>query len=126
MDILKNIRHIREIRLLTQEVMASEMGISQSAYNKIETGQTQLTQVKLKKIAEIFEVEVDTLIKFDPEVQLSPPKKSCPPNQEAFSPDLREVYEKQLKEKDKKIIILLQQVKFLQNIIDRLKTNNSD
>lgn len=43
------IRKIREMKKLSQEEVARQMGISQNAYSKIESNQTQLTINHIKK-----------------------------------------------------------------------------
>lgn len=54
----KRIRKIRESKDYSQENIAGELGITTSAYSKIERGVTDTSTSKLIKIAEILEVEV--------------------------------------------------------------------
>nr|WP_315238815.1 helix-turn-helix transcriptional regulator [uncultured Flavobacterium sp.] len=63
-SILNNIKNIRELKNYTQEYMAVQLGITQSAYNKIEKGKTILGQNRLLKIAIILEVDIDDIINF--------------------------------------------------------------
>lgn len=56
------IKYIREDRKITQDVMANKLGISQTAYSKIECNQTQVTIDRLKEIAEILEVPETELL----------------------------------------------------------------
>jgi transcriptional regulator with XRE-family HTH domain len=62
------IRKFRESKRLTQEYIASRMGISQNAYSKIENNITQLTINHLKKLSEILEVPMTDLMKDEFEV----------------------------------------------------------
>jgi transcriptional regulator with XRE-family HTH domain len=58
----EKIRTIRELRNFSQEYMASELGIAQNTYSKIETGQSKLTAEMLKNLAELLGVSpVDIL-----------------------------------------------------------------
>ena len=50
----EKIRVIRELRGFFQEHMASEPGIAQTTYSKIETNQSKLTAETLQKVAEVF------------------------------------------------------------------------
>jgi transcriptional regulator with XRE-family HTH domain len=61
-DIARNIKQIREIKSYTQEYVATELGISQPAYAKIEQGTTILKIDRLQQIADILEVELSTLL----------------------------------------------------------------
>ncbi|MBC7913329.1 MAG: helix-turn-helix transcriptional regulator [Pyrinomonadaceae bacterium] len=50
------IRMIRELRGLSQENVAEQLGIAQNTYSKIESNQTKLSTEMLAKIADIFDV----------------------------------------------------------------------
>lgn len=65
MDFLTNIRKKRIERGISQEVMASELGISQSAYAKIENGKQKLPTRMLIRIATILETSVEVLFNED-------------------------------------------------------------
>lgn len=45
--------------------MAEQLGITQAAYSKIETGQTKLTPNKISDIAEIFDMDASDLMAYD-------------------------------------------------------------
>ena len=51
------IRKYRTEKGYTQEFMANQLGISQNAYHKIESGQTQIKAQTLEQIADILEVD---------------------------------------------------------------------
>ena len=63
--ITQKIRRLRELRNYRQEYMAEQLGISQNAYSRLETGETKLDVERLRKIAEVLEVGVEDL--FNPE-----------------------------------------------------------
>jgi transcriptional regulator with XRE-family HTH domain len=52
------IRKLRESKDYSQQNMAGELGISTSAYSKIETGKTDPSVGRVEKIAEILDVDV--------------------------------------------------------------------
>lgn len=62
------IRKYRELRNYTQEYVASQMGISQNAYSKIENNYTQLTVAHIKQLSKILEVGLLDLLKDDFEI----------------------------------------------------------
>lgn len=66
--ITEKIRILREQKKLRHEDMAERLGISQSAYSRLEKGDAKLDVERLQKIAEVLEVPVEDLIKNDPVV----------------------------------------------------------
>jgi transcriptional regulator with XRE-family HTH domain len=52
----KIMRVLREVNGYTQEYIASELGINQNTYSKLESGQTRLTVDRVKKLAELYNV----------------------------------------------------------------------
>ncbi|MFK5855109.1 MAG: helix-turn-helix transcriptional regulator [Bacteroidota bacterium] len=65
MKIGRKIRIIREIRGYTQEYLAIQLEISQTAYSRIENETVKLDLVKLEGIAEILELDLISLLSFD-------------------------------------------------------------
>jgi len=61
----QKIKKLRELKNLTQSHMAEEMGISQSAYSKIELGETEVSYNKLNRIAEILGMSIDEISTFN-------------------------------------------------------------
>ena len=57
-NIAYRIRKLREQKDYTQQNMADELGLSHSAYSKIERGQTDPSVGRLGEIAKILEVDV--------------------------------------------------------------------
>ena len=64
-EIGSNIKSLRELKGITREVLAADLGLSLSGYAKIERSETELTISKLYKIAEILEVGINELLNFD-------------------------------------------------------------
>ena len=65
MTIGYKIRKLRENKSYTQQYMAEQLGISQKAYSKIESDSIKPSEDKLVKIAELMEVELNSLKNFD-------------------------------------------------------------
>lgn len=59
------IRQLRELKGFSQEYIASELGISQRAYSKLEMNQTRLDWMKITKIAQILDMDPMDMISFD-------------------------------------------------------------
>lgn len=64
-NIGENIRKFREIKNITRDRMAHEMGLSLSGYSKIERNQTDLTLSRIQQIAQILEVDIFQILSFD-------------------------------------------------------------
>ena len=62
MSVGTNIKNIREIRNFSQEHVAAEIGISQPAYARIESGATIPKIDRLQRIADVLEVDLSTLL----------------------------------------------------------------
>lgn len=56
------LKNIREYRNYTQTYMADRLEISQNAYSNMENGITPITTDRLKKIAEILDVNVNMIL----------------------------------------------------------------
>lgn len=67
---LENIRLLRKQRNLTSEDMCERLCISQSAYSRMETGQTVLSVERLARIAEVLQVDLPFLLSEQPVVCL--------------------------------------------------------
>lgn len=59
------IKKAREEKQYTQQYLAQELGMTQKAYSKIETSQTQLTVAHLAKISEVLETPINQLLGTD-------------------------------------------------------------
>lgn len=59
------IKQIRELKNITQEHIATELGLSTRAYSKIESGETQLTINRLNEISRILNIDPIELLGFD-------------------------------------------------------------
>lgn len=61
----RRIRKLRELKNLTQEHLAGELGMSVSGYSRIERDEVKLSSDKLVKISEVLGISLDDLMKFD-------------------------------------------------------------
>ena len=61
------VRKLREIYGYSQEYIAFEMGISQAAYSKKETGRTELSFGCLEKLASIYKLSMMVIISLSPQ-----------------------------------------------------------
>ena len=61
----QKLKQIRELKNLSQEYIANQLGLSVRAYSKIETGETQLTINRLNGISRIMGVDPIEVLGFD-------------------------------------------------------------
>jgi transcriptional regulator with XRE-family HTH domain len=59
------IRQIREVKNITRDEIAENLGMSISGYGKIERGEVELTLNKLLILSNIFNMSVDEIINFN-------------------------------------------------------------
>lgn len=67
MTIGDKLRYFRKLRKMTQEQVAEELGISDSAYAKYETGESDITIGRLTEIAKVFLVKEHEILAYEKE-----------------------------------------------------------
>jgi transcriptional regulator with XRE-family HTH domain len=65
MHIGQKIKKLRELKNLTQSHLADELGLTQSAYSKMEQGETEVSYSRLEKIASVLGMKPEELIAFN-------------------------------------------------------------
>ena len=76
-DILKNIEAIRKEKRITQEAMASKLGIKQSSYSSYITRESDITYSRLLQISECLGVSIIDLITWPEKYIPASPEKPC-------------------------------------------------
>jgi len=89
--VIRNIRKLRELRLMSREQMAAELSLSISGYGRLERGEIDLTLSRMKRIADILNVNLTELLDFEPTAVLQK-KKPVPDAPEALPEDERNRY----------------------------------
>lgn len=105
---------IRLSRGMTQEIVAQKIGTSQHAYSKIENDSSKISDETLDKIARLFGVSIEDLKSPEPVIinfNNSPQSSSYNKGEIIYaSEQLLTQLTQQLKEKDKQIEMLLNQL----------------
>ena len=109
MNIIENIKKIRKRRGISQEYIASHLNISQSAYHKIEVGETELTTDRLQQILNILEIDLSELIGKAGNHNMGGRKHCCREECEMMR-RLVILYERRLKEQNTLINFLQQEL----------------
>lgn len=65
LNIGENIKKFRELKNMTREQIADVLGLSVSAYGKIERNETDPTISRLFQIAQVLQVELSQILNFD-------------------------------------------------------------
>lgn len=65
MSIGNNIKKLRELKNYTQAYMAERLNMSVPGYSKIENDKTDITISKINTIADVLEVDVNSILNFD-------------------------------------------------------------
>lgn len=112
----EKIRLIREVRGLSQENVATQLGIAQAAYSRIETNQSKLDSAMLVKLAEVLDVSPMDILSSQPAIVNFQPNKGT---QQSFGyvetvvNGQKELYEKMIASKDEEIARLLKIIETL-------------
>lgn len=116
-SICKNIRVIREIKGLSQEYMSLRLHISQSAYAKLERGETKMTVDRLKEICKVLEIDMLELFREShilERLQGNPSSfdHSGSPSRKSYSTHLDTLKDElmMLKEERKRLLRILEQI----------------
>lgn len=105
------IRAAREFKDISQDYLAKKLGISQPALSKIENNETKIDYEKVEEIASILGVDVNDMLNFDKANVFNNCNQSGTfsgvNNSFTFTgEEIKDVYEKLLAEKDKRIELL--------------------
>jgi len=114
------IRSVREWRGLTQENMATMLGIAQNTYSQYENNQVNISAKMMEKIADVLGVSVPELMSQQPAIinlQANKGSQQAIGYIETFVASQKELYEQMLAEKDKEIARL-------ESIINKLLADN--
>lgn len=68
MEIGTKIRKVREIKDVSQEYVAEQLGMSVTGYGKIERNEVGVSYEKLVKISDILQLPVEAIIGFDDKI----------------------------------------------------------
>jgi transcriptional regulator with XRE-family HTH domain len=61
----QKIKKLRELKNLTQEHMAQQLGVTQSAYSKIENNEVEIAYSKLEQIAKVLDLRPEDITTFN-------------------------------------------------------------
>lgn len=64
-NIATNLRHLRKMKRLTLEELAEKVGVSRQAAAKWENGDTLPDILKCEALADLFDVSLDDLVRYD-------------------------------------------------------------
>ncbi|TAH20268.1 MAG: XRE family transcriptional regulator [Cytophagales bacterium] len=119
------IKKMRELKNITQEFMAKQLGITQSAYSKLEAKDTEISAEQIKKIATILQIPTQDIAQFADlfdrvimnEFNNSHNNSFSPNSQYTFQTAEKELYEKLLQEKDETISSLKREIETLRELL---------
>ena len=117
LNIGTKIKKLRELKNLTQEHMASVIGVTQSAYSRMELGETEITYSKLVRIAGELGMKPEEVIAFNESmvfnVMHNQTGNGLIIQNNALNNEERELYKLQIE-------TLKEEVAYLKKIIDNL------
>jgi transcriptional regulator with XRE-family HTH domain len=123
----EKIRTIRELKGIKQETLATLLGISQTAYSKIERNESDISLTRLSQIAEQLGVKEEDILTLDPtaifnnSIVHSYNNNSGTFYNHPLSDKERELYEKEKELYEKTILAMEDRIKHLE---EKLKSNH--
>ncbi len=118
-NIGEKIRKLREAKSLTQEQMADLLNITQTAYGKIERGESSVSWKRLNQISEIFEKKLSEWIEMDTPAGYSNNLCKIKGNGFVIQPENMPTNERKLYEEQ--IALLKEQNTYLKEEVDYLR-----
>ena len=119
MKVGENIKKLRELKNLTQQHLADELGISLSGYGKTERDETDITLERLQKISDILAVDPFTLIHFNRNNVLKAVRNTDSPSKD-FKSNLDDTHDWQ----NKLLLKYEEENKYLKELIKQLLEKN--
>jgi transcriptional regulator with XRE-family HTH domain len=114
------IRKMRELRNLTQEHVASKLGISQSNYARMESNDVSIPDKRLAELSEILQTTPEAIRNFDETIVFNITQgdygsagQNVTVNNYQISPELQKLYEDKIRLLEEKIIFLEDRVQYL-------------
>jgi transcriptional regulator with XRE-family HTH domain len=96
---------------MSQEYVASELGVSQKAYSKLETSQTKIDWDKITSVAKIFSIDALDIVSFDDNLVFN--NYSRAGKAQTFNKipnEFIDMYEKRIEELKEEVIFLRSQL----------------
>ena len=108
----QKIKKLRELRNLTQEYMSEKLGMTQSGYSKIESGEVDIPFTKLEQISKVLDMKPEDIISFNEHmifnVMYNTPGKDLV------------VYQVSNVEKEEQIKLLKEEITYLKSVLDKV------
>jgi transcriptional regulator with XRE-family HTH domain len=112
----QKIKKLRELKNLTQSHVANELGITQSAYSKLEMGETEITFQKLTRISEILGMSPEEITSFNEQMIFNVMHNQTGNGfvlQKGLSDNEKRLYENQIQS-------LKDEIQYLKKILDNM------
>lgn len=119
----ERIRKIRSLKGYSQDYMSDLLEISQSTYSDIEKNKSKIDFERVKKIAEIFEVELNDLISFDENQVFNNTFNEKSNGFFNVEKVITESFDKERISYQEQIIFLKEEILYLRKKLDEKKTN---
>ncbi len=116
LQIGQKIKKLRELKNFTQSHLASELGITQGAYSKMELGETEISFSKLTKIAEVFGMSPEEIMTFNEQMIFNVMHNQTGNGfviNKGFTENEKKLYEDQ-------IVHLKEEINYLKKVLDKL------
>ena len=115
MFIGQKIKKLRELKNLTQDYVANQLGLTQSAYSKMENGEVDIPFSRIEDIAKIFTIQPEDIITFNENTIFN-----LYNNQTANGQVINHNYDSEIKLYEEQHAADKEQIEYLKSIINQL------
>jgi len=116
----QKIKKLRELKNLTQEYMADQLGLTQSGYSKIETGEVDIPYSRLEEISKVLTIKPEDLISFNENMVFN-----IMHNQTGNGLVINHTSDNEKKLYEDQIKFFKEQVEYLKNTVNQLLAKNN-
>lgn len=111
----KKIKKLRELRNLTQDYMAEQLGISQSGYSKMEAGEVDIPFSRIEEISKVLGLNPEDIMMFNENMVFN-----VMHNQTGNGLVIHQMSENEKSLYEKQISNLKEEVSYLKTVIDKM------
>jgi transcriptional regulator with XRE-family HTH domain len=112
----QKIKKLRELKNFTQEFMAKELNLSQSAYSKIESGETDIPYSRLEEVAQVLGMRPEDVVAFNEHMVFNVMHNQTGNGlviQNQLAPGEKKLYEEQIE-------LLKKEIEYLKSVLDKV------
>lgn len=115
----QKIKKLRELKNLTQEYMADQLGLSQSSYSKIEAGEVDIPYSRLEDVSKILGLKPEDIVMFNEHMVFN-----VMHNQTGNGLVINQMSENEKALYQENVALLKEEIAYLKSVLDKVLLSN--